>query len=218
MNKIFFGCVLLTALASCGRGEAQLEISEEDKEAIRQASLEFHSSMEQAMAEVAETESEVTAYLSPAEPAQKLTGSIDQSNPVKLIEEMLQAIELGHFDSLKPLCDPLGEGDGASKILCNVSDQPAEIQAQYQQHISDNIKFNPDQPIDELGGATPREFYEEALRARKEGWFDVISGETLAVPYTLRKVRRSDGEVYFREDRFKLVERDEPNVFYLYGM
>ena len=146
---------------------------------------------------------------------------IDQSNPVTLIEEMLLAIELGHFELLKPLCDPLGQGDGDSEMICTLSTQPADIQAEYQKFFTEEVIFDPDQTTMGESGISVRSFYELALRAREEGLDDeiselmveMISDRWLPIPFTVRFTRRSDGKVGFREDKFKVIER--LGAFYL---
>ena len=54
----------------------------------------------------------------PSDPPATPAGGVDQSNPVKVLEQVFAAAAAGKPDGLAGLCDPAGSGDGDVKRIC----------------------------------------------------------------------------------------------------
>jgi hypothetical protein len=68
----------------------------------------------------------------PEAAAQASRGSVDQSDPAKVVEALFDAARSGRWAQLGGLCDPRGENDGDTRRVCALAQDGAD-RAEFQQ-------------------------------------------------------------------------------------
>jgi hypothetical protein len=76
--------------------------------------------------EPAVTGDKPAASATPAPSAPTASGTSDNSDPVKVLEQVFAAAATGKSDALKGLCDPSGGGDGDVKDICGITSNDAK--------------------------------------------------------------------------------------------
>ncbi|MBN2729844.1 MAG: hypothetical protein JXR53_11535 [Bacteroidales bacterium] len=63
--------------------------------------------------------------------------TIDQSNPENVVNAVFTAAKTGEFSVLEGLCDPLGDGDGDTRRICNMVNMDQNFKDEFMRYFKD---------------------------------------------------------------------------------
>ncbi|MBU0488388.1 MAG: hypothetical protein KKA07_06430 [Bacteroidetes bacterium] len=62
---------------------------------------------------------------------------LDQTNPESVVNAVFESARTGDFAMLKDLCDPIGDGDGDTRDICNAANMDDEFKAEFTKFFKD---------------------------------------------------------------------------------